>query len=501
MPAFQLCATVALFLAVLITHVAKAADGEDIRLVFTGQLTGADHETYKEIPFEVPAGVKRITVSVEYERDDRTVVDLGLFDPQRFRGWSGGNKASFSLAETHATPSYLPGPIIQGEWTLILGIPNIRADSNANYRAEVLLESGTTASTKAFATESLKADPGWYRGELHTHTAHSDGSCQLQSGSTGPCPVYRTVEAAAEHGLDFVAVTEHNTLSHHQSLNELQMAFDQTVLMSGREITTFYGHANIFGTTEFIDFRVRNNQIGPVLAEAAQKGAFISINHPGLPSGEVCMGCGWIAETDYSLIDAVEIVNGSVIDSGAGLLKSPLSGIPFWENLLNAGHKVTAIAGSDNHNADLRSENNRQTSIGEITTVIFANSLAQNDLLDGLRKGRAFIDLEGTTTRLMDIEAVAEGGRAMMGDSLKAADGNTISLTVSAWNTPDATILLYRNGDPVIAEFDYLRDNDLVEATITIQATDESEWMRAEVVSDTGKVLLMSNPVYINFPD
>lgn len=491
----------ALVAVLLSTQLATAVDSPDIVLELTGQLTGADHESYKEVPFDVPAGVKRITVSVSYDRENRTVVDLGIFDPHRFRGWSGGNKATFSLAETDATPSYLPGPLPAGEWTLILGIPNIRADSVANYRAEVVLEFGATASSKGFATSPLNDNADWYRGELHTHTAHSDGSCLRQSGSNGPCPVYKTVEAAVERGLDFVAVTEHNTLSHHQSLNELQLAFDQTVLMSGREITTFYGHANIFGTTEFIDFRVRDHQINSVLQASSQLGAFISINHPGLPSGEVCMGCGWIAETDYSLIDAVEVVNGSVIDSGAGLLKSPLSGIPFWENLLNSGHKVTAIAGSDNHNADLRSDSGRSTAIGEVTTVVFAHSLSQQHLLEGLRSGRAFIDLEGSADRFVELRAEAGGEHALMGETLVVAAGDDIRMTVSAQNTPDATFALYHNGEPVSVEIDYERDGDLLEATITLQATGESEWLRAEVVSTEGKVLLMSNAVYVNFLD
>lgn len=491
----------ALALVLLSTQMATTADSPDIVLELAGQLTGADHESYKEVPFDVPAGVKRITVNVSYDRENRTVVDLGIFDPHRFRGWSGGNKATFSLAETDATLSYLPGPLPAGEWTLILGIPNIRTDTVANYRAEVVLEFGMSANSKGFAPSPLNDNADWYRGELHTHTAHSDGSCLRQSGSNGPCPVYKTVEAAVERNLDFVAVTEHNTLSHHQSLNELQMAFDQTVLMSGREITTFYGHANIFGTTEFIDFRVRDHQINSVLQAASQLGAFVSINHPGLPSGEVCMGCGWIAETDYSLIDAVEVVNGSVIDSGAGLLKSPLSGIPFWENLLNTGHKVTAIAGSDNHNADLRSDSGRRTAIGEVTTVVFARTLSQQDLLEGLRSGRAFIDLEGSADRFVELRAEAGGEHALMGETLVVAAGDDIRVTVSAQNTPDATFALYHNGALVNVELDYVRDDDLLETTITLQATGESEWLRAEVVSTQGKVLLMSNAVYVNFLD
>lgn len=36
----------------------------------------------------------------------------------------------------------------------------------------------------------------------------------------------------------------------------LQPAFDKILLVPGREITTFYGHANVFGLTDFIDFRM-----------------------------------------------------------------------------------------------------------------------------------------------------------------------------------------------------------------------------------------------------
>ena len=79
-------------------------------------------------------------------------------------------------------------------------------------------------------------------------------------------------------------------------------------------------------------------------AEAAH--ALVTINHPGLPSGEACMGCGWTAPVDFARIAAVEAVNG-------GISAGPLSGIPFWEARLNAGLRTTAVGGSDNHDAAL----------------------------------------------------------------------------------------------------------------------------------------------------
>ena len=78
-------------------------------------MTGADHQTYREIPFRVPAGTTAVSVAFSYTgKDQKSVIDLGVRDPQRLRGWSGGNKAAFTITETWATPSYLPGPLPAG---------------------------------------------------------------------------------------------------------------------------------------------------------------------------------------------------------------------------------------------------------------------------------------------------------------------------------------------------------------------------------------------------
>src|SRR5580700_1518165 len=84
-------------------------------VVLNGVITLADHGRYKEIPFTVPEGVARLTVEFAYTgREQRTTIDLGIFDGERFRGWSGGNKASFTIAATDATPSFLAGPVRAG---------------------------------------------------------------------------------------------------------------------------------------------------------------------------------------------------------------------------------------------------------------------------------------------------------------------------------------------------------------------------------------------------
>src|SRR5690606_32268937 len=80
-------------------------------IVLSGDLTGSDHQSYLELPFIVPPGVTAITIELDYDRSNRTVVDMGLRDPDGQRGWSGGNKSNFTVSETEATPSYMRGAI------------------------------------------------------------------------------------------------------------------------------------------------------------------------------------------------------------------------------------------------------------------------------------------------------------------------------------------------------------------------------------------------------
>src|SRR5262245_49397933 len=245
-----------LLLAPLVTLAQSAAPDT----VLKGTLTGADHQTYRLVPFTVPAGTTRITVDFDYTtRDERTTIDLGLLGPdgfqrpEGFRGWSGGNKRSFTVSVSDATPSYLPGPMPAGEWNLLLGIPNIRPDTRAEYTATVRFEQPPETV--------LKSEAGWYRGDLHMHTAHSDGSCLSHAQKRVPCPLFLTAKAANERGLDFIAITDHNTISHAEPMWELQPFFDDLLLIPGREITTVQGHANVFGTVASIAYRVGRKEV------------------------------------------------------------------------------------------------------------------------------------------------------------------------------------------------------------------------------------------------
>ena len=263
-------------------------------LVLTGDVTGAQNKTYFEIPFVVPAGTHRISVDFHYTgAEQRATLDLGIADPDRFRGESGGNKSHFTISETDATPSYLPGAIPAGQWRLLIAVPNMRAQTVSHYRAEIRFNARDEDSS--FAAQPLASGTRWYRGDLHMHTAHSDGRCPSQSGLMVPCPVFVSAQTAASRRLDFIAITDHNADSQYDAMRELQPYFDRVLLIPGREMTTFHGHFNIFGVTQFIDWRVTAGglDLNSVLRDVASKGGIASVSHAASPGGEICMGCRW----------------------------------------------------------------------------------------------------------------------------------------------------------------------------------------------------------------
>ncbi|KAA6460982.1 PHP domain-containing protein [Acidobacteria bacterium AB60] len=463
-------------------------------LVLRGKVTGAQNKTYLDVPFEVPAGVHRISVDFSYTGKERkTAIDLGIEDPQRFRGYSGGNKAHFTIGESDATPSYLPGPIPAGKWKLLLSVPNIRPSEESEYRAEIRFNS--EVEDHGFAQAPLETGTRWYRGDLHMHTAHSDGSCVSQSGNRVPCPVFLTAQAAVAQGLDFIAITDHNAVTHYDDMRELQPYFDRLLLIPGREMTTFWGHFNIFGVTRYLDYRVverGGRSVNDVLREVRDMGGIASINHAESPSGEICMGCKWEPSNtvDMSLFTGVEVINGG---------RHPLISANFWDKQLAQGEQLTAIGGSDSHNGPaLPGESG---AIGWPTTVVQASELSVPAILEGIRKGRVFIDLTASRDKVIDLEArdSADAGEwTRMGGTLAVSSGHSVAfrilldgcagsmahVLVDGLETPSLAPLPASKGTEALS-FSWMSDGN-------------AHWMRVEVRDSKGVLQLLSNPIYLN---
>jgi hypothetical protein len=462
-------------------------------LVLTGDVTGAQVKTYLEVPFTVPANTHRVSVDVEYTgKEERATLDLGIADPERFRGQSGGNKSHFTLSETDATPSYLPGAIPAGIWHLLIAVPNMRPQTDAHYRAEIRFND--RREDASFTSQPLATGKRWYRGDLHMHTAHSDGSCLSQSGKQVPCPVFLTVETAALRGLDFIAITDHNADSQYNAERELQPYFDRVLLIPGREMTTFYGHFNIFGVTQFVDYRVTPGRLdlNAVVHDVRSKGGIASVSHAEAPGGEACMGCRWEPppRTDMGLFTAVEVINGGQI---------MFSSAKFWDDQIREGHRLAAIGGSDSHNAT--NPPGAPGSIGWPTTAVEADDLSVSAILNAIRAGRTFVDLTASHNKVIDFEAESGGEIAHMGSTLHPVAGAPIHVQIRILACAGLLVHLLEDGADAASIAPTTVDNasTLVEATLTAGAG--RHWLRVEVQDSKGTLVLASSPLYINFPD
>lgn len=480
----------ALAITAALACLAAPALAQQADIGLSGEITGRDHQTYPKVPFEVPAGVERITVRLSYDKSNKTVIDLGVWDPQRFRGWSGGTRDRFTLSANDASPGYLPGVLPAGRWYVQLGVPNARPDSRTPYKLDIFFDRAEVHNAgAAIADPPIKPGPGWYRGDLHMHDAHSDGSCASQSGRRVPCPLYRTVAAAAERHLDFIAVTDHNTTSHFAGLRELQPAFDQILLIPGTEITTFHGHANMIGPSRWVDFRVGSDGVPDVAtleARVGEAGAILSVNHPTHPSGEICMGCGWTwPNTDWSKVTAIEVVNGLNAEG-------PLSGLEFWYARLNEGHRLTGIGASDNHDPRAGPE---KAPIGTPSTVVHARELSQTGIVEAIRAGDVFIDVEGSPDRLLEVSARSGRSRATMGQSLRPRGEVHVDARVTG--VPRGAARLIVNG-AAGALNDFVATPGGAALGFRLAKAQACGWISVNVLSPAGRPLLIGNPVYLD---
>ncbi|SFQ59757.1 hypothetical protein SAMN05421810_110122 [Amycolatopsis arida] len=253
-----------------------------IRTVYCGRWGLDDRAAgpYRELPVDVPRGAATVTVRLRYDRG-AGVLDLGCFDPGGFRGWSGGSRDTVTVAEGWATPGYLPGGLAAGTWRVCLGLHRIPVEG---LDFEVVVDTRPVPAPPPAPVptaaerppgRALPAEPGhrWLAGDLHAHTVHSDGTLTVD----------QLAHRAAAAGLDFLAVTDHNTVSHHAELAGAGRR-QGVLLLPGQEVTNDLGHANVFGAVGWVDFR---RPAADWVAAAGAGGGLLSVNHP------LAADCAW----------------------------------------------------------------------------------------------------------------------------------------------------------------------------------------------------------------
>ncbi len=201
------------------------------------------------------------------------------------------------------------------------------------------------------------------------------------------------------------------------------------------------------------------------------------------------MGCGWtVPNTDYDEVQSIEVANGGSQRAQGGGAEGPLFGVPFWEAQLNAGHRITAVGGSDNHDAGLPPR--PPGAVGRPTTVVHAEELSTAGILAGVRAGRVFIDLDGAKERMLDLSAKSRAGAAVMGGVLSAKPGEAVAFTVSLTGGEMAGVEVVRDGAKLPVTVGPA-------GAFTVKMGDKPTWVRVNLRDAQGRLLLIGNPIYL----
>jgi hypothetical protein len=129
--------------------------------------------------------------------------------------------------------------------------------------------------------------------------------------------------------------------------------------------------------------------------------------------------------------------------------------------------------------------------------VVYAKELSESAILEAVRAGHVFVDTQGTRDRSIEFTALADGKTVMMGDLMKAAVGAKVKFSLTMTGLAGAHAELVRDGEA----------SALGEAAGSSKETRELDWtsdgkrhwVRVNVRGADGGLLVLGNPVYVNF--
>jgi len=139
------------------------------------------------------------------------------------------------------------------------------------------------------------------------------------------------------------------------------------------------------------------------------------------------------------------------------------------------------------------------SAIGHPTTVIYAANLSENAILDAIRAGHVFVDAEGSKDRAIEFTAKTATGTASMGDDLQVPAGQQVrfNLKMVALSGDHPEIIL--DGQPTTLLSASPVEQNEETRSFDYQSDGKRHWLRVNVHSQSGAMLIVGNPIYLNF--
>jgi hypothetical protein len=303
------------------------------------------------------------------------------------------------------------------------------------------------------------------------HSVYSDGKLTPE----------QLAAAARAAGLDFIATTEHNTADAHGAWRT--HVGDDLLVILGEEVTTQTGHWLALGTQpgQLVDwrYRVRDETVGRHLDQVHQAGGLCVAAHPHAPypSG--------VFMYPYQGFDVVEVWNG-LWTSELPWNADNEAALAEWGRGLAAdirgGRWRPALGSSDTH---------LENQIGIPQTVVLAEELSTDAILDGIRGGRSWI-AESAAVELFLLAAVGDRS-AGIGERLKT-NGELTVMLAEIRGVPSGAISFHTDWGTVHRASLPGSGSGVVEWRTSAE---ESQFVRIEVRHPEGRMAALSNPILL----
>lgn len=410
----------------------------------------------------IPPAVRAFWLEVAQDVDRflplRNLLNFSLYDPQgRFRGrWDSPQYfGKWTEVGPELSRGFLGGGVTPGEWTLELEVHALLSKE-----VEAVLE------VEMVGNEG----PRWFAGEMHSHTNHSDGRASLAE----------VRQAIREKGLDFMVLSDHNTIAAHP---EIPRENCNPLVIPGLEWTTFHGHAVAVGIREYVDWRARREDTLQDKIDAVHRqGGLVSIAHPFTVGDPFCTGCEWeYHNVDLSQVDLLEIWSGSWQKTAIPNWRA----LTWWDELLNQGLRITGVGARDLHRLEQLDESDAPN------TYVYAWACSQAEILTALKRGAVQVSVGP----LADVKVITgKGGTYTIGDIVPLYEGERRELHISVPALEGDGFELRLVGDGEIVQ----RITGYRGEAKVLSIPPQLNWLRVQVhrASPDAAPVLITNPIY-----
>lgn len=413
----------------------------------------------------------------------RNLITLSVTDPVGYRGSCHRFETTQTvrLAAGESTPGMLNRSIKSGMWDFAFNMHAVVTQTcQLDIQIKGFHEKATNRRWFQSPFEKLEkkkhyqlgpidsnASHTYLKGEIHTHTDHSDG------GQT----VEELVGGAKAQNIDFLAITDHNTMSATEQIASLANTH-QMKLIRGMELTTFYGH---FLTLGYQDNQAENwVEMGPstleeTLVKMKEQGVLVGIAHPYSPGTPFCTGCHWEYELKkLDFVDFIEVWNSD----DPHLSPTNIEAFQLWTRLLNEGHRISATCGRDWH------VQHTDKQVAYLFAYLPQNPTEQ-EILRAIQNGHTYISCGPELDFTANNRYVP--GMALLLDEKESSI--RIDLAIKQMDEKHKVVIESNNGTVLES-----KDHEL---SHLIEEFDDLKWLRVSIFDDDHVRVAFTNPIYI----